>query len=236
MIKNNGCRMGQVSMEVIILLAVIMILFSMVMVQVSSKNNQIRLRGELYKKKIVCHQVANAISALYVAGPLSRVNVSLSYGYNVTVTDRVSTPRITSALLDGYDAVWIFSTNSDPSPEGCFLQSEIDVIMDFHNEGKGLLIAAEHETPGVCYYNADANQISIPLGVELHGNVYHCPPSTPVSIDPTLGLENHPLIYCINTIVASNSESNIETSGNTEVVVKHNGYNIIAFLDDFGSE
>ncbi|OYT27205.1 MAG: hypothetical protein B6U97_02130 [Candidatus Altiarchaeales archaeon ex4484_96] len=85
MIKNNGCRMGQVSMEVIILLAVIMILFSMVMVQVSSKNNQIRLRGELYKKKIVCHQVANAISALYVAGPLSRVNVSLSYGYNVTV-------------------------------------------------------------------------------------------------------------------------------------------------------
>jgi len=90
-------------------------------------------------------------------------------GWSVTVEDRTTIPIITSDILNEYDQFWLMSTDLELIEH--FSEQEILDILDFRESGGGLLISADDEQ--VHNYQDDANQISIPLGVEFSGTVSH---------------------------------------------------------------
>ena len=147
-------------------------------------------------------------------------------GFSATVTDRIATPVITSALLEAYDELWILST--DPySGSGCFSSTEISTILDFRNAGKGILIMADDGLPGHDY-TGDANQISSPLGVTFSGQYNYGPFAQP--FEPNFS--SHPLFTGVQTIVCTENASVMNVSSPSEAVATYTGNNIIAVLDD----
>jgi len=144
-------------------------------------------------------------------------------GYSVTVTDRVTTPTITTSLLAEYDELWII--NARYTRAGCFSATEINTILSYREDGHGLLINGDHTDywDGFAY---DANQISIPLGVTFYGRADHGGPE----IEPDF--QDHPLFVCVTTIHGDISEAFISVNNSAEVVATFQGDNIIAVLDD----
>ncbi len=131
--------------------------------------------------------------------PADAFNVGLlsiltNHGYDVTLTDRIETPQVTSTLLESFDQLWILSTDGDTI--GHFNQSEIAAINGFRQQGHGLLIMAEHNS-----YGADANQIANLYGVNFHGKANHGEnePITPVILRDYFFRE-------VKTIFGHNSE------------------------------
>jgi len=141
------------------------------------------------------------------------------YGYSITVTDRNVIPELTPEILSNYDQLWIFTTN--PNSPGCFSQSEIDAILDYRTNGNGLLIATDHDE-----FQADANQISVPLGVTFYGNVNHDGPE----IYPDF--TEHLLFEGVESIFGHTSEGIISITGNASVVATYQGDNLIAVVDE----
>jgi hypothetical protein len=149
-------------------------------------------------------------------------------GYSVDVTDRMTTPLITDALLSQYDQLWIFSTGR--YSEGCFNSEEIASILNFRNSGRGILVATDRrqdESPFHNYQN-DANQITIPLGVTYYGETYHGELSEP--IQPIF--DGHPLFIGVTTIAGDPDEGLMEISSPVEVVATYLGDDLIAVLND----
>ena len=143
------------------------------------------------------------------------------HGYSVTVTDRIITPTITSSLLSSYDELWIMS--SKRLSTGVFSTNEINTILDFRNAGKGLLIMADHYD-----YVADANQISVPLGVTFYGSANHGPSGGLIQPE----FQTHPLFTGVTTIVAATDEGQMNVNSPVQVVATYQGDNLIALLDD----
>lgn len=146
-------------------------------------------------------------------------------GYSVTITDRITKPQITNSLLEDYDELWFLS--SYPSLVAQLSQSEIDIILNFRNQGNGLLIMADH-TASDQDYSDDANQISIPLGVTFYGTTDHGPNSAP--IEPTFN--SYPLFANVNIIAGDLTEGNMNVNNPAQVVATYQGDNLIAVLDD----
>ncbi len=147
-------------------------------------------------------------------------------GFSATVTDRIATPVITSALLDGYDQLWILST--DPySGSGCFSSAEISAILDFRNACKGILIMPDDGPPGHDY-TGDANQISSPLGVTFSGQYNYGAFAQP--FEPNFS--PHPLFSGVQNIVCTENSSILNVNNPAEVVATYQGNNMIAVLDD----
>lgn len=76
---------GQASMEAIVIISVLMTLFSILMLQVVARDNEVYLRGEKFKKRIVCNEIANEISKVFSSDSFSRISVELPYRYNVSI-------------------------------------------------------------------------------------------------------------------------------------------------------
>ena len=76
---------AQVSIEVIGIISIVMILFSVVILQVMEKNREIGILDEVYSKGVVCTGIANSISEVFSAGAYSQMNLTLAYKYPVTV-------------------------------------------------------------------------------------------------------------------------------------------------------
>jgi len=148
-----------------------------------------------------------------------------NYGYYAYVTDRILTPQITSSLLSNYDQLWILSTY--PPSVAQFSQSEIDIILNFRNQGNGLLIMADHTGLPEDYADA-ANQISESLGVTFIGITNQGPNGQPIEPD----FVSHPLFYGVETIVAGSNEGNMAIDAPVEVIATYQGVNLIAALDD----
>lgn len=148
-----------------------------------------------------------------------------NHGYSVTVTDRNEIPVITDGLLSNYDELWILSTNS--LSNGCFSTDEINRILNFKEEGNGLLIMADQVEPPHDYAK-DANQISIPLGVTFFGLTNHGPEGNPIYPDFT----EHALFVGVESVVGEPNEGNMYTVSQAEVVAIYHGDNLIAINDD----
>jgi formylglycine-generating enzyme required for sulfatase activity len=146
------------------------------------------------------------------------------YGYYVTVTDRTIESTITDTLLSAYDQIWILNSDSDPS--GCFTQDELITILAYRNSGGGIFIAADHYGEGH-YYQADANQVSVPLGVTFHGITDH---GNIIPITPTF--EDHPLFSGVTTILGDPSEGKMTIQPSSELVATYLGDSLIAVIDD----
>ena len=145
--------------------------------------------------------------------------------FKVKVTDRIETPFLTNKLLKKYDQLWLLCSDYealDPLVIGDFTTNEINDILNFRKAGNGLLIMTDHYE-----FTLDANQISIPLGVNFSGVVYH----GSSGIDPFI--VDHPLAEDVASIWGSNTEANLlVTDSKVKVIAKHNGENMIAVLDD----
>lgn len=146
------------------------------------------------------------------------------YGYSITLTDRSTTPTITDPLLSNYDELWII--NSEYDWGGYFTQPEITTILNYRNEGNGLLICVDHTDPPDGGFAHTANQISIPLGVTFYGLANHGGPE----IDPEF--ENYPLFQEVTTIHGDINEAYLSINMPAEGVATYQGDNIIAVLDD----
>ena len=150
-------------------------------------------------------------------------------GYLVNVTDRETISTITDSLLASYDELWILSTN--PYSDGCFSPVEIDTILNFRDNGNGLLIMVGQQSNGQ-NYQVDGNQISIPLGVTFNGITNHGPPSGGDSGEITPTFTNHPLFTGVESINGCISEGNMIVDSHIEIVATYEGDNLIAVLDD----
>jgi len=76
---------AQASVEMMVVVTIITLLFSMVLLLKIEKDDDIAVWSELYKKNVVCHSVANGISQVHSAGPYSTVNLTLPYNHNVSI-------------------------------------------------------------------------------------------------------------------------------------------------------
>lgn len=148
------------------------------------------------------------------------------HGYSVTVTDRITNPEITSSLLTDYNELWFLSTY--PPSVAQLSQSEINAILDFRNQGNGLLIMADHTAPPDNDYSDDAIQISVPLGVTFYGFTNQGSNGQPIQPD----FVQHPLFDGVETIVAGSNEGDMTVDGTVEVIATYQGVNLIAVLDD----
>lgn len=144
-------------------------------------------------------------------------------GFNAVVTGSDQISEITSDILDPYDQLWIMSSNF--SFTGVFSPAEIDAILDFQQDGGGILIMADHEDgSGSCA--VDANQISGNYNVTFFGFVNH----GHTELDPFI--VEHPLNENVNTIWGHWSEADISVANpDVEVIAVHSGHNMIAVLD-----
>lgn len=187
-------------------------------------NNPIKLNGE--RGNILIYSVTSSGTEYDRSCFKGNLTMILeSYGYSVTVTDRIENPVITSSLLIDYDEFWFLSTYA-PS-ETQLNESEINTILHFRDEGFGLLIMADH-TGGGMDYSDDANQISTPLGVTFFGVNYNAPNGAAIS--PTF--VPHSLFANVSTIVGHNSMGQMTVSTPSQVVATYIGDNLIAALDD----
>jgi len=144
-----------------------------------------------------------------------------NYGYSVTVTDRSITPIITTSLLADYDELWFMSSRY--GTPGVLSTAEIDAIFDFRNAGNGILIMGDDYR-----FLADANQISVPLGATFFGLVYHGTEGSLIQPE----FQSHSLFTGVTTIVATDSEGQMNVSGAVTVVATYQGDNLIGVLDD----
>jgi hypothetical protein len=152
--------------------------------------------------------------------------ILVNHGYSVTITDRIETAVITSQLLSAYNELWIMSSN--PLSNGCFSSDEISTILNFRLSGKGLLIAADHDgMPGPHHYINDANQISVPLGVQFYGSKNH-----PGIITPVLQIPSHPLWLNVVTFEGVTDEADMYVNSPTVVIATYQGNNFVAARDD----
>jgi hypothetical protein len=72
-------------MEAVVLVAAIMLLFSITVFETIFRNNQSDILGVAYQKSIVCHRVADSVVNAYSGGPGSKVDLALPYKYNMSV-------------------------------------------------------------------------------------------------------------------------------------------------------
>jgi len=145
------------------------------------------------------------------------------YGYYVALTDGIETPTITESLLSNYNELWIINSEYDWS--GSFTQTEITTILNYRNEGNGLLISGDNTDPPGGGYAHTANQISVPLGVTFYGLANHGGPS----IQPDF--EDHPLFAGVTTIHGDLNEAYLFINSPAEDVASYQGDYIIAVLD-----
>jgi hypothetical protein len=90
--------------------------------------------------------------------------------YNVKLTDRIQSPKLTPDILSQYNQLWIISGESNSSS---FSQEEIEDILSFRDEGNSLLIASgPNESPNR-NWTEDANRIASNFGVKFTGMVDH---------------------------------------------------------------
>jgi|GEM_PF-4031558 len=143
------------------------------------------------------------------------------YGYSVYVTDRIMNPTITTSLLANYNELWILSTKRYTT--GVFSTNEINTILAFRNAGNGLLIMADHYD-----YIADANQISVPLGITFFGLAHH---GSEGSIAYPQ-FQSHPLFTGVTGIVSNDDDGKMNVSNPAQVVATYLGDNLIAILDN----
>jgi PKD repeat protein len=143
-------------------------------------------------------------------------NILQNHGYSITLKQRTTTPQITNSLLATYDELWLVS--ADYESPGCFIQSEIDAILNFRQEGKGLLLMSDHEE-----YCNDVNQIANLFGVNFYGNANHY---------ETVIFDNHPLFSSVNSIYIYSSEAYMSITPPVDVVATCQGDNLIAVFDD----
>jgi hypothetical protein len=178
-------------------------------------------------KNILVYATSETTSGYYASSFDEELPAILAEdGFTVTVTDRMETPQITAALLNGYDQLWLMST--DPySGSGCFSEDEINAIIGFRNAGNGLLIMADDGPPGHSFVG-DANQISTQLGVIFGGQYNYGTYGQPFAPD----FSEHPLFTDVQTIVCTGEAAVLSVSGSAEVVATYGGNNMIAILDD----
>jgi hypothetical protein len=145
------------------------------------------------------------------------------YEYSVTLTDRSETPTITDSLLSNYYELWIINSEYDWS--GSFTQTEITTILNYRNEGNGLVINADNIDPLGGGFAHTANQISIPLGVTFYGSANHGGPS----IQPDF--EQHPLFVGVTTIHGDANEARLSINTPAKDVATYQDDYIIAVLE-----
>jgi len=151
-------------------------------------------------------------------------NVLADEGFNVIVTGPDQLDEITPFILNDYDQLWIISTNY--SSIGVFSSSEINAIMSFQENGGSLFIAADH-TYGGASAATDANQISTNYGITFSGYINH----GHTEIYPFI--VSHPLCEDVVSIWGHWSEASITSSNPlVDIIAVHNGYNMIAVLDN----
>lgn len=182
--------------------------------------------GNQNKGKILVYSTTSA-GVLYdkTYFDTSLLNLLENYGYDTVVTDRKLTPQLANTLLENYDELWILSTF--PPSVNQFSQSEIDAILNFRNQGHGLLIMADH-TDSSNIFSDDANQISVPLGVTFYGSVNQG--ENGGSIYPNF--VQHPLFTAVSSIACHESEAQMVVNNPAQVVATHANNNLIAVLDD----
>ena len=152
------------------------------------------------------------------------VGVLYERGYNATVTDRTETTEITALLLENYDQLWFFSTQEGPSVE--LAPEEINAILAFQSQGKGLFIAAENAP----HYTYTANLVACSLGVTFWGIVDHAEGDAGgIIIFPEF--EDHPLFCGVSQISAYRNECDMSVVPPADVVATYNGHNLIAVRD-----
>jgi hypothetical protein len=102
--------------------------------------------------------------------------------YRVTLTNRIQTPKLTAKVLSDYNQLWLLSGQSTGST---FSEEEIKTILDFRDQGNGLMIVAGPDDGSQRNQTKEANQIASNFGVTFHGMVDHGS-EMPVTIMGTL--------------------------------------------------
>jgi hypothetical protein len=148
--------------------------------------------------------------------------------FSVMVEDRETLPELTSAILDNYDQLWFVSTEESP----ILSSNEIQAIMDFHNEGKGILVMGDG-----CCYTVPANQFSPSLGVQfISSSCCHCdhcggPLGCAIS---TSEFVSHEMWNNVSEIQANLTEGDLTASAPAQIIASHWDINMIAVRDADG--
>ncbi len=87
--------------------------------------------------------------------------------YKVSITDRAETPLFTAKLLKKYNQLWLFSGEAKSSS---FSKDEIESMLDFRDNGGGLLIVSGPKTDK-SDFTSDANQLANNFGINYSGTL-----------------------------------------------------------------
>jgi hypothetical protein len=88
--------------------------------------------------------------------------------YQVKITDRQHTPRITPELLKDYNQLWLISGEAQSAT---LSEDEVEAILDFRDEGGSLLIVAGPQVGRDKDFTRDANQVAGNFGVKFSGQI-----------------------------------------------------------------
>jgi len=139
--------------------------------------------------------------------------------WDVTIVDRAHFPAITFSYLSQYDQFWFISTSTSGIEQ--LSQQEITDILTYRESGKGVYLGADDVN-----YQADINQLSIPLGIEFSGDI-----SLGAECVVPTGVQ-HPLLVNVNELYAANNEGRMLVNSPNSVIASMNNEPIIAIRDD----
>lgn len=150
-------------------------------------------------------------------------------GFEVDILERhIQNALLTIDLLSDYSQLWIISSAEDYYVY--FSDQEVQAVLEFREQGNGLYIAADNGGWG--YYAATANRISQNLGVEFcciinhtGGIVIACESIIHESAD-------HPVLNGVESISLGRNDASMTVSSPCELIASHNGYPVVAVLDD----
>lgn len=117
------------------------------------------------KKRILVYNTFSGSGGYDLSHFNQNITSVLKNPYEVTLTDRVKTPKINLKLLQEYSQVWII--NGGDHNVGALSDQEVWDILDFRDLGGSILIAAgpnKMETD----FTRDANQVASNFGVNFN--------------------------------------------------------------------
>ena len=86
--SGSGGRRGQISIEVMYAIGVLMIIFLILSAVAFNRQVDLQRNEEYFYKRAECHKLANALSSVYLLGPTTTMTIQLQQNITV-VNDRV---------------------------------------------------------------------------------------------------------------------------------------------------
>ena len=128
------------------------------------------------------------------------INTAINPTYKADYINQ-SDSEITHALIDDYKQVWLMFAN-EYSAAGELSPTEIDILKDYHNSKKGLLIAGDHVP-----YDAAINQLTNFWGVNYDSSI-----DRTALTDPIKTIPNHPIWSGITALIGHDTEAQMTVS------------------------